>query len=96
LVLGVFRIGDVVNGASGRADTDGMSFEIRDLDADPSESLLYPKIQSCWPRVADAVSTTRDFSIGGRRWQVVATAPPSYLTSERGFLPWALMIACFS
>ncbi len=94
LVLGAFRIGDVVGGAAGSAGDDGMSLEIRDLDADPGEALLYSKVTQPLPTVAEKISTTRDLSIGGRRWQVVATAPSAYVTSERGVLPWALTIAC--
>ena len=93
MVLGVFRVGDVINSASSERDN-GMSLEIRDLDAEPRESLLYSNSVSSPARLADTVSTTRDLSIGGRRWQVVATAPPEFLAHERGFLPWALMVAC--
>ena len=94
LVLGVFRIGDVVNSDQKPLSDGGMTVEIRDLDAAPSESLLYPKSPSSRPGAANRISATRDLSIGGRHWQVVVTEPPAFLASERGFLPWALTIAC--
>ena len=44
LVLGVFRVSDVVNQGMAASDQDkGLSLSIWDLSADPKESLLYPK-----------------------------------------------------
>ncbi len=92
VVLGVFRIGDVIAGTTGEKASDSdMTLSIWDLAADPMESQLFPRTYGPREKNASPVSTSRNLSVGGRPWKVVATATPAYVANERGYLPWAFL-----
>ncbi len=101
VVLGVFRIGDVISqNARNALEDSNMTLSIWDLAADPDESLLYPKGDTRGGAVSrsrrgatSTISTSRELNVGGRPWKVVATATPTYVANERGFLPWAMLAA---
>lgn len=95
LVLGVFRIGDMIGQAEGSLTPDGMvEITIWDRSAPAPESLLFPKgLQPAHSKGKSWVSTTRDLFVGGRSWSVVATATPAYLAREGGYMQWILAVA---
>ncbi len=94
VVLGVFRVGDVVNQGMAAGEDKSLSLSIWDLSADPKDSLLYPKISDASKRAETTFSTSRTLIVGGRLWKVVATASPAYVAQEKGMLPWDLLAAC--
>ncbi len=91
LVLGVFRVGDVVRrpGVAGGGD---LTLSIRDLAAEPKDAQMYP-LQPLARVKGLVVASSRTLNIGGRPWRVEAVATPDYLRRERGWLPQALLIA---
>jgi len=92
LVLGVFRIGDVIAGTTGDTlQNSDMTLSIWDLSAPPGESLLFPRTSGPREKNASPISTSRNLSVGGRPWKVVAAATPAYVANERGVLPWAFL-----
>lgn len=95
LVLGVFRVGDVVN-RLGRvaAVDDELTLTIHDLAADPQNARMYPTKQDAGSmQPAAAIATSRTLQIAGRSWQVAALATPEFLRREGGWLPQALLVA---
>ena len=91
LVLGVFRVGDVVN-RLGPATAD-LSLSIRDLASAPREAQLYPARPRALSHSRGSMASARTLQIGGRPWRVEAVATPRFLRRERGHLPEALLIA---
>ncbi|OCX29169.1 MULTISPECIES: CHASE domain-containing protein [Bradyrhizobium] len=95
LVIGVFRIGDVIGRAtdqSGRED--GIEVKVWDRSAPPQESLLFPRgAGSSQPGGGLQISTSRDLNVGGRRWEIVASATPAYLAREGSPFRFAFVAA---
>ena len=95
LVLGVFRIGDVVGYRPDQIVRDhALDISIWDLSATREESLLFPKSGAAADISGGAISTSRELDVGGRTWKIVASATPAYVERERGVLHWALVAAC--
>ncbi|HLI14351.1 MAG TPA: CHASE domain-containing protein [Alphaproteobacteria bacterium] len=96
LMLGVFRIGDLVHRAIGRHGKAGglVNLFVFDQSAPPGERLLYPKSSN----VADArdviapVSVTEQLPVAGRQWQIVATPTAEFLSAEQRQLHWVVLI----
>jgi signal transduction histidine kinase/HPt (histidine-containing phosphotransfer) domain-containing protein/ActR/RegA family two-component response regulator len=94
LVVGVFRMGDVVN-RLGRVDGDAdLTLTIRDLAAAPQDAIMYPAKQGAASlRPVGVIATSRTLQIGGRPWRVEAVATPEFLRREGGWLPQVLLVA---
>ncbi len=94
LVLGVFRVGDVVARAALAQGEDGdLTLTIRDLAADAKQAQMYPSGAAGQGRPATAIATARTLQIGGRPWRVEAVATPAFVQRAGGWLPQALMVA---
>ncbi|MGA3093478.1 MAG: EAL domain-containing protein [Terriglobales bacterium] len=78
-VLGVIRVGDMVETASvAGSPARSLGLIILDLDAAPSERLLYPKNASLSPPAG--FRSTRTIFVAGRNWQVSAYPLPGAFT----------------
>jgi PAS domain S-box-containing protein len=77
--LGVIRVGDIVEKTGqARAAAGSLGLVIFDLDAPPTEQLLYPKSAGFDPfsKLPGAFRATRTISVTGRSWQAVAYPLP--------------------
>jgi len=90
-MLGVFRIGDVVD-RLGRPTAD-IELSIHDLDAAPGEAQLYPTTPASPRRAKGGVASSRTVEVAGQLWRFDAVATPHFLQRERGHLPEALLAA---
>ncbi len=74
-VLGVFRIGDLVEGSKKHAVHDSLQVALFDASAPPGVRLLYP---AQWTvdtpeALQSGLNYTQTLSVGGRQWTVVTT-----------------------
>ena len=95
LVLGVFRIGDVVTRSGAyRLDDADLTLTIADLAAGPKEAQLFPSVVPHRARPSEGIVAARTLQVGGRPWKVEARATQAFLARERGAGPWTLLAAC--
>ena len=82
LVVGVFRLQDIVekNAGLGASDATGhVELAIVDLSAPPAERLMYPKLAhpKSFEIESGGLRLTRELTVGGRTWEVVVSQAPS-------------------
>ena len=101
-VLGVYRIGQLAEGAIGRLAPDGVDVYLLDDMAQPGETLLHfhssrlrgaaasPAADGLLPRGLHHTAVLR---VADRTWRVVCAPAPELLATGRTWYPWALLAA---
>ncbi|UCD35697.1 MAG: CHASE domain-containing protein [Nitrospiraceae bacterium] len=93
-VTGIFRMGDIVENSYAYLPHRGVDLRITDESALPGRSLLYasPSLTGSSRSMNDAPGLQLRYSVrvGDRRWNIVATASPRYLSGQKDWLPWAV------
>jgi diguanylate cyclase (GGDEF)-like protein len=101
---GTFRIGDMLEAALGEVETGEREVRLLDVtDARATRCLFtHPPGEdrpADAPRREGGASSTKSKSsrlaVGGRRWVVELSIPPSYLTTHRSWQPWSLLAGGF-
>ena len=89
--LGVFNLNSIVESVFKSRDTKGLQLQISD-NTDPSNpTLLYES-----PKFAESNSTWAiDFPVryGGRDWTLRWTTEPNFISSQRSWTPWLVLVA---
>lgn len=73
-VVGVFRVGEVVERALDGIDRSGVAVSLLDANATPAEQLLYSSTTDINHQPASRFQWHRDLEFGGRTWTLVATS----------------------
>lgn len=89
-VTGVFRISNIVNDVEDRLTQEEISLALRDITAPAGSQELYTYVpESRGGAVANALTRifqpqdhVAGFTIGGRYWEITATALPAYMTDK--------------
>lgn len=102
-VLGVFRIGDVLENALTRAKPEGIDVRVYDDSAPGSERLLgwhaSRTRRALRPLAAQAPPGPKDLHYGatmdvaGRKWRVLFAPTPGYVAARRTGGPWMILAA---
>lgn len=101
--VGVFRVGDLVEGTFNAGGIDAASLDVRllDLSASKENQLLYPGSASVPDAVTVATSfssdrfvVSEDLTVGGRAWQI-HLSPRIGGDSPRAWQPWTVLVAGF-
>lgn len=105
LVLGVLRVGEVLELALSYFDSSSLAVTLLDDSAPPSDSVLArfgPTQEASSQRFTErpsgvymtsngALRFERPFGIAGRSWRIVIDAPSSFATGLAAWHPWAMM-----
>ncbi len=86
-VLGVFRIGDILERALAYLEPQGVDIQLYDLSAPIDERFLYARLsrQRTGPTDEGAPAGLQHsitVDVAGRKWSVVCTAAPDFITSH--------------
>jgi signal transduction histidine kinase/ActR/RegA family two-component response regulator/sensor domain CHASE-containing protein len=103
-MLGVFRIGDLVEKAVSYLDPQGVDILIDDMSAPEEERLLYfhPSGEGSKPMLANALEAperTAQFAysalidVAGRRWRTTCIASPVFIAAKKTFIPLTISVA---
>ena len=100
-VLGVFRIGDILEKALSNLHPEGIDILLNDISAHESESFLYfhPSRLRKEETGEPSAGSSEDFrfsksiTIANRSWLVVCTPIPEYISDRRGRQSWGLLFA---
>lgn len=99
VILGVFRIGDLVEASLRGLDVAGIDITIYDEAAPVGERLLYPHGRR-GPHAAVHATDPDDlkgstglhwkttFEVAGRQWSLLFVPTPQYLAAQRSWQPW--------
>lgn len=92
LMLGVYRVGEIVNRslANAKGYTQQFNLVIYDKSAPPREQLLFPKnyeSESAGSNVS-GIKVVQEFEVAGRKWQVVVTPTKEFMQSTRQYISW--------
>jgi signal transduction histidine kinase/ActR/RegA family two-component response regulator len=102
-MLGVFRIGDLVQKAFSYLDPQGIDVVLEDMSAPEDERFLYyhPYRGDAQPISDPALhphqrparfSHTNVIDVAGRRWRLTCIAAPDFVAARRCWLPLALLV----
>ena len=102
-VLGVFRIGDMLEKALNRGSPEGVPFSVYDTAAPKDEQFLYHHSSHRFsnepatgagkePGAAASLHLDKRMDIGGREWLIVFIADPDYVARNRTSQPWAVLV----
>ena len=103
LVLGVFRIGDVLEQSLASLQPQGVDVRLYDTSAPPGQRLLYchprrvhdhpscPKGEHTGSKTPDGLRHTASFDVGGRRWSIVCTPTPAFVAGRTTWHPWVIL-----
>ncbi|MFP6581130.1 MAG: CHASE domain-containing protein, partial [Candidatus Hydrogenedentota bacterium] len=88
-ILGVVRVGDLVEASLHSVDPAAISIVLRDLDAPTDNSILY--VNSSIPELetlagSNPLARRNMFSIGGRQWSLEHRFTDEYFKTRMGFL----------
>ncbi|MBF0559677.1 MAG: CHASE domain-containing protein [Nitrospirae bacterium] len=98
--LGVFRIGDIIEKAMTYLKPAGIDFFIYDTSAPEEKRLLYthssrtrktPLLDQEHPET-DLINS-KTFEVAGRKWMVICSATPGFITARNDWHPWGLLLA---
>ncbi len=88
-VTGIFRISNIVNDVEGQLAQEEISLTLRDLTAPPAAQLLYTLTPENMPAGVGTLTQlfkpddhVAGFTLGGRYWEVTATAMPAYMADK--------------
>ncbi|MGD0280985.1 MAG: CHASE domain-containing protein, partial [Dissulfurispiraceae bacterium] len=98
--LGVFRIGDIAEKATKYLKPEGVDFSIYDASAPEKERFLYThSSRTRKTPLLDQEHPGTDFKnskmieVAGRKWMVIYSATPDFISARRSWLPWGLLLA---
>ncbi|TKJ45035.1 hypothetical protein CEE34_10515 [Candidatus Aerophobetes bacterium Ae_b3a] len=104
--LGVFRIGDMVQISLARLAFTDISISLYDMDAPEGERFLYVSPPHMAPEASPQIEQEVEFSslleyakavdVGGRTWNILIRAGPTYVSSNRTWFPWAILLTGLS
>lgn len=103
-VLGVFRIGDLVEGIFETPETKHSAIDvwIRDLSASDGNQMLHPVSSSTASALdrsqasfSDRFVVSENLTVGGREWRVFMTPSRAAAASSRAWQPWTVLVAGF-
>jgi len=98
--LGVFRIGDIVEKATGYLKPEGIDFFIYDASAPEKKQFLYthssrtrktPLLNEEQPETD--VINSKVIDVAGRKWMVIYSAAPYYIAARTSWRHWGLLLA---
>jgi signal transduction histidine kinase len=89
-VTGVFRISNIVNDVEGQLTQEEISLTLRDITAPPESQELYTLVPQtngsvvagAFARIFQPADHVEGFSIGGRYWEITASALPAYMADK--------------
>ncbi len=99
-VLGLFRIGDIAEKATGYLKPEGVDFYVYDSSVPENEQFLYthasrtrknPLLAGTHPQTD--LTTTKMLDVAGRKWTVIYAATPGFIAARESWRPWALLLA---
>ncbi len=95
VMLGVFRVGDIVAHSleSARGDEQLFNLVLYDESAPPAARLLFPKgyEPASIPPNVSKLRVSREFDVAGRKWQVVAFPSKESMLSARPYGSWLIL-----
>lgn len=103
-MLGVFRIGDLVEKAISYLDPQGIDILIHDMSAPEGERFLYSHASRLHSNAVpahalEALDRSAQFSylasidVAGRRWRMTFIAAPSFVADYKTFIPLILLLS---
>ncbi len=101
--LGVFRVGDLVEGIFNAASMENAPLDVRllDLSASDENQLLYPSSSSApgatraAASAGDRFTVSENLTVGGRAWQILLSPSRTDGSSPRAWQPWTVLVAGF-
>ncbi len=101
--LGVFRVGELVEGSLAHLGLTGIDMYIHDLNAPQGKRFLYfhqsrtfagtRKIAEKEPKVQSDLQYVETIDVAGRKWKVLCVATPELVDSGKTWLPWGLFLS---
>ena|GEM_PF-3285612 len=91
VVLGVFRIGDLIDTAlKGAGFEDPVRIQLHDMNAPAPTQWLYGErlVQSPWAHA------TRDLFVGGRNWQITFVPTDAFFSGYLAEQLWQMLLVC--
>jgi len=103
-VLGVFRIGDIVQSALADLAPAGIDILLYDHSAPVNEDLLYfhgsrtRQKQLWWPKAEEALGRSElryshTLDVAGRKWSIECSETPYFMAAGRSWQPWLASLA---
>lgn len=103
-VLGVFRVGDVVEAALTSLQPKYIDIYLYDKEAAKDNSFLYYHRSRSRKNVSKpdeenkdnyikGLKYTKTIEVGGRQWEIRCVAPPGFVATKRTWHPWGVLIA---
>ena len=98
-VLGVFRIGDIAEKATGYLKPEGIDFFVYDSSAPENEQFLYTHssrtrknylLTQTHPQTD--LTTTKTLDVAGRKWTIIYSATPGFIATRNSWRPWGLLV----
>lgn len=101
-VLGVFRIGDIVERALGDLAPAGIDIFLQDLSAEVNERFLHfhsartRESPVAWGDAEELVERAKlrhahTFNVAGREWSIVCAATPGFIAARKTLQPWGVL-----
>ncbi len=101
-VLGVFRVGDLVENALASLSAAGINVCVSDRSAPPGERFLYHHGSRMWKahtspaarhdRSEVGLQRTGALEVAGRKWQVLCKATRAFVAARTTWQPWGILV----
>ncbi len=89
--LGVFRVGDLVEGVLASRDIDGLELRITDYSADDGKAQLLYESPGYASNKDPRWNADYPHHIGGRNWNFAWNYHPDFVAAERGWDAWLVL-----
>jgi class 3 adenylate cyclase/CHASE1-domain containing sensor protein len=94
LVLGAFRIADVLSESLNNMSASNIGVIVKDLSASPEEQFLYYYSPSgaATPPEQYALNFSKTIKIDGRIWSIICISEPGYSVEGQQWIAWSILL----